>query len=214
MTDQLKEGQTAILKNQRHISTAVARTLTYKQFYATCTVIFVFLVISMSIAGKMIRGQFWFKAQNLNEVISNLESDLEKKKGEVTQLEISSAWLKAELEKSLIKTSTLARESLELEAKRGQHLETLLAFKGLLFDEPAWLEEARVANQLRQTDYYGPPHRFDFSRWLIPYQTRTIALCIKEQKFKCLEWIMNEDDWDKHISPELRQRANIAASAQ
>lgn len=57
---QLKQGQTTILKNQRHISTAVARTLTYKQFYCALAVMFAVLIVFMSFGGKLIRGDYWF----------------------------------------------------------------------------------------------------------------------------------------------------------
>ena len=185
------------------------------------------VTVVTALVGVLVTGTIINKARSAasDRQSERLETRLEHRatalQEEVDQLQGSRHYLKSEVvrlnaelrsEKNLRKM--VESQLSETDAKKLQHLETMLIFKGILFNEPSFFNQARKANRLRPAGYYGEPHLFDFKYWMEPYQIRTVRLCLREQKIKCLEWIMGEDDWDKHIDEALRGEVEMAVSGK
>ena len=117
------------------------------------------------------------------------------------------AWRKVEIARLEAAVTQLSGDLKNALVKKRQNAETVLVLKGILYDETTFLEQSRRANSFRQDGHYGEPHEFGFKHWMIPYQKKILEYCIDHNKTNSLRWIMNEDEWDKYIDDDLKQRA-------
>ena len=116
----------------------------------------------------------------------------------------------AELKVARLETEVEQLKKIEHESavKREQNAETMLAYKGVLFDEYLFFEQAKKANRFRQTEpeRYGESesHELTFNKWFLPLQNRILKICVEQEKMNALRWIVGEPNWDKHINAELK----------
>ncbi len=91
-----------------------------------------------------------------------------------------------------------------LDYHNGCKTETMLIFKGVLEDNPALLERSKTANETR-TD------SFEFINWRTP--DKVVDWMIRDNKYKCLEWVTSQPRWNSCLSIEIYHKVLIYTEA-
>ncbi|HJO09742.1 MAG TPA: hypothetical protein QGH16_07810 [Verrucomicrobiota bacterium] len=96
------------------------------------------------------------------------------------------------------------KEIARLDYRNGWKTETLLIMRGILDDDPALLEQSKTANKTR-------PEPFEFINWRNP--DFVIDWMIRDNKYKCLEWVMSQPRWNSCLSLEIYHKVRIYTEA-